>query len=180
MTWYFIDEPDEDYVGSYDLTQLKTDQFYLDVNFSSFDDNIHLYYLHEECVGCPYLLKPFNNGVPLTTNLKLKLANTYQNFLPQDQTENVVCDLDHNFGQFGVYSVQNVSNSCELTVLKEAVNINTAVIPVIAIYTILILFGCLIVGVWRKCKKDNEDNDDNNKEKGAPKTRVGSLDTFRG
>ncbi|VEN54018.1 unnamed protein product [Callosobruchus maculatus] len=180
MTWYFIDEPDEYYFGSYDLTQLKTDQFYLDVNFSSFDDKIHLYYLNEECVGCPYLLKPFNNGVPLTTNLKLKLANTYQNFLPQDQTENVVCDLDHNFGQFGVYGVQNVSNVCELTVLKEAVNINTAIIPVIAIYTILILFGCLIVGVWRKCKKDSEDDHDKNKEKGTTKMRVGSLDTFRG
>ncbi|VEN34172.1 unnamed protein product, partial [Callosobruchus maculatus] len=50
MTRYFIDEPDEQYVSGYDLTKLKTDEFYLDVNFSSFDDGIHLYYLNEECV----------------------------------------------------------------------------------------------------------------------------------
>nr|CAH7757109.1 unnamed protein product [Callosobruchus chinensis] len=125
MTWYFIDEPNEQYVSNYDLTKLKTDEFYLDVNFSSFDDKIYLYYLNEQCVGCPYVLKPFNNGIPLTTNLKLKLASTYQNFLPQDETENVVCDIEYNFGQFGVYSVQNISNVCELTVMQEAVNIYT-------------------------------------------------------
>nr|CAH7757110.1 unnamed protein product [Callosobruchus chinensis] len=51
MTWYFIDEPNEQYVSNYDLTKLKTDEFYLDVNFSSFDDKIYLYYLNEQCVG---------------------------------------------------------------------------------------------------------------------------------
>nr|CAI5862242.1 unnamed protein product [Callosobruchus analis] len=51
MTWYFIDEPDEHYVSGYDLTKLKTDEFYLEVDFTSFNEDVYLYYLNKQCVG---------------------------------------------------------------------------------------------------------------------------------
>ncbi|CAH1957053.1 unnamed protein product [Acanthoscelides obtectus] len=179
MTWYFIDQHDQRYVGNYDLGELKTDEFYLDVTFSSFHEEVFMYYLNEQCVGCPYLLKPFTNATPLATNLKLKLAKTYQNLLPQDETGDVVCNLDYPFGQFGVYRVKNGSDGCEINVVKEAVNIYTPIITVIAIYAILIIFGYLTINLWKKYMYNKED-DIENKEKGSTKSRIHSLDTFRG
>ncbi|CAH1957052.1 unnamed protein product [Acanthoscelides obtectus] len=137
MTWYFIDQHDQRYVGNYDLGELKTDEFYLDVTFSSFHEEVFMYYLNEQCVGCPYLLKPFTNATPLATNLKLKLAKTYQNLLPQDETGDVVCNLDYPFGQFGVYRVKNGSDGCEINVVKEAVNIYTQIYEAISSWHLL-------------------------------------------
>ncbi|CAH1957055.1 unnamed protein product [Acanthoscelides obtectus] len=64
------------------------------------------------------------------------------------------------------------TKSCSLIIIS-------AIITVIAIYAILIIFGYLTINLWKKYMYNKED-DIENKEKGSTKSRIHSLDTFRG
>lgn len=46
-------------------------------------------------------------------------------YLPQDETETLVCNIDNNFGQFGVYNVDINETGCYVNTVKEPVNIYT-------------------------------------------------------
>lgn len=61
-----------------------------------------------------------------STNLKFRIASGYPDvYLPQDETGTVICDINQNFGQFGVYNVDINEAGCSINTLKEPVNIYT-------------------------------------------------------
>ncbi|KAJ8929008.1 hypothetical protein NQ314_018367 [Rhamnusium bicolor] len=81
---------------------------------------------------CPYLLKYYesnncseedNTLKIFPTNVKFRIASEYKEYFPQDQTNNVICDLNNNFGQFGIYHIDVNNTSCHVSILKEPVNI---------------------------------------------------------
>lgn len=57
------------------------------------------------------------------TNQLLRLATDFRDYYPQNLQDQVICDLDDEFGQFGVYNIK-VSNltTCHVDVVKEPVN----------------------------------------------------------
>lgn len=57
------------------------------------------------------------------TNTKFRIATTSREYYAQDAKENVTCNIDEQFGQFGVYDVNVVGNDCEVVTLKEPKNI---------------------------------------------------------
>lgn len=74
---------------------------------------------------CPYLR--YNGGIRkpniFETDLKFRIANESSEYLPQDKEENVICNLNENFGQFGVYTVNIENNTCKVDAELEPKNI---------------------------------------------------------
>lgn len=61
------------------------------------------------------------------TNTKFKIANTSTEYLADD-AQDVICNIDNDFGQFGVYKISNnslVYNNCEVETLLEPKNVFT-------------------------------------------------------
>ncbi|KAJ8957118.1 hypothetical protein NQ318_007334 [Aromia moschata] len=165
MTWSFIDDHDERYIMGYDMAWLNMDSFYMNVSYSSREfQSIYLYSLRKDCIECPYVPSHHSSGVENTyftgkyeTNLKFRISPEAKEYFPQDDTSNIICDLNYNFQQFGIYSVDvNNSTGCSVKILKEPVNIYSHTYQIY------------------QQKKIAET------EKTAKKERIHSLDTFRG
>ncbi|KAG5864759.1 hypothetical protein JTB14_020183 [Gonioctena quinquepunctata] len=109
------------------------------------------------------------------TNTKFRIASQRQEYFPQDEWNNVICDLKNNFGQFGVYSVGVNQSGCYIDVIKEPVNIYSPIITVILIYLALYLLFCGACSIWRKWISKLDRSDENDR-----KERIKSLDSFRG
>ncbi|CAH1170184.1 unnamed protein product [Phaedon cochleariae] len=159
-------------------------QFYLNINFEETYEDLYLYTLNKECYECPYLLSYHGNGsikncmskdppnTVFSTDLKFRIATEHKEYFPQDQSSNVICDLDQSFGQFGIYNVNINESGCYVDVLVEPVNIYTPILTVILIYSALFSLIYGIFFLWRT-RKTSEDSQ-------AKKERIKSLDTFRG
>lgn len=188
MTWDFID----DYSGSryvhfkgeyFDMEQLKLDQHFFTVTSDKVPlKDVFAYTLNKECVECPYLFVDIAQHNISSTNTKWRLATDYKEYYPEDQTGSVICDLDPDFGQFGIYNIK-VENrtSCSIEVLKEPVNIYPSILTVFLMH--IAVFGgiYLLFLLWNKWKKRKWPENDNVVDKNAPKKeRVMSLDAFRG
>ncbi|XP_018578372.1 heparan-alpha-glucosaminide N-acetyltransferase-like [Anoplophora glabripennis] len=188
MVWSFIDGHNEQYFMGLDMYQLQIDEFYLKVNSNLTNNDTYLYTLHKDCIDCPYtsdvlLFNPDTEKSQsvtgkYSTNLKFRIASGYPDvYLPQDETESVICDVDKNFGQFGVYNVDVNEAGCYINTLKEPVNIYTPIITVFLLYTLLFaaVYGSVLL--WKKfhCEQNSKD-----KEHTPKKVRIKSLDTFRG
>lgn len=57
------------------------------------------------------------------THQLLRLATDYRDYYPQNFQDKVICDLEGQFRQFGVYNIK-VDNltTCHVDVVKEPVN----------------------------------------------------------
>lgn len=182
MYWNFIDNYSGDRYANigekvYDLNQLTLDQYYFTITTTPESDlkNVYLYTRHKECFECPY--KFIDKSVTNTTktNQILRLASDYRNYYPQNFQDNVICDLEDEFGQFGVYNIK-VDNltTCHVDVVKEPVNAYLPILTVVLLH--IAVFGVLyfILKFWHEYTRDG------NNVRAKKKDRVMSLDAFRG
>lgn len=74
---------------------------------------------------CPYLRYDGRNNTKniFRSDLKFRIASDSLEYSSQNRDVNVICDIDENFGQYGVYSIHVDSNSCQVETLKEPKNI---------------------------------------------------------
>uniref|UniRef100_A0AAR5PNL4 Heparan-alpha-glucosaminide N-acetyltransferase catalytic domain-containing protein n=1 Tax=Dendroctonus ponderosae TaxID=77166 RepID=A0AAR5PNL4_DENPD len=188
MTWNCIDDYDGDRYQKFgdkifDMAQLKIDEHFFTVSTDNSEVNlskIYLYSLNEDCVLCPYSFVDKSVVNISSTNNRFRLATDFRQYYPEDDAASVICDLNHQYGQFGVYNfhVNNLS-SCEVEVLKDPVNIYSPMLTVLLIH--FLIFGglCLALAMWKKWQ-ENRASVDGSKESSAKKERILSLDTFRG
>lgn len=139
------------------------------------------------------------------TNQILRLASDYRDYYPQNFQDNVICDLEDEFGQFGVYNIK-VDNltTCHVDIVKEPVNAymrkllccsptqmaSTSSISYIcyvlvcflhaAILTVVLLHIAVFGVLYFILKFWHEYTRDGNNVRAKKKDRVMSLDAFRG
>ncbi|CAH1111672.1 unnamed protein product [Psylliodes chrysocephalus] len=193
MPWCFIDDYDENNFKDYDLSDLVLDQFYLNINVenSSGHEDVYLYTLNKECYQCPYLLTSYCNGSIqkcngdeakniFSTDLTFRLSTVHSEYFPADQKNNVICDINEPFGQFGIYNVNVNRSGCFVQTIKESVNIYSPILTVCLIYLGLFLFTYGLYFCWKKYNSKKLDKDDQVEPDVPKKERIQSLDTFRG
>lgn len=74
---------------------------------------------------CPYLRfdgKKLSQNI-FKTNMKFRIGTNYMEYDPQHNEDNVICNIDEQFGQFGVYNATVETNVCKIVTLKEPKNI---------------------------------------------------------
>ncbi|XP_025836786.1 heparan-alpha-glucosaminide N-acetyltransferase-like [Agrilus planipennis] len=129
---------------------------------------------------CPYTeedisLNDGNTVIINTLHSKLwRILLSNPEYSHQDSNENVLCDLDPQFGQFGIYRLALSNNSCQVETLKEPVNIYSPIISVILLYCLLYLITYSFIKVyqvWFKTPRKQEEKH---------QFRIQSIDTFRG
>lgn len=205
----------EDYGDSqfldYDLSQLKRDEYYLTVINNSSRNILYLYQQYEECYRvrrqicniCKHtdtitvFQCLYNYVTSFSANYtSIQSSEHKQLYEIRTNSTSVLCNINGDFGEFGVYSIHVNDDSCRTETLKDAVNIYIReytsswyhvtsckkIIFVLAIFTVFLIYTA-IFGIiyflgygWRKIKR-NHSNSGGTKPK---RERVKSLDTFRG
>ncbi|XP_072384801.1 heparan-alpha-glucosaminide N-acetyltransferase-like [Diabrotica undecimpunctata] len=195
MKWCFIDDYDvSDYRG-YSLANLTLDQYYLNIEVAEdIDKNVYLYTLNKECYQCPYLITNYCKGSAkecdndltkniFSTDVTFRLATERTEYLPQDQTENVICDIKEELEEFGVYNVDVNNSGCFLETLKEPVNIYAPILTIILIYVAIFILIYASCRLWKKIvakKTVDRTNTEINSSATPKKERISSLDAYRG
>ncbi|XP_057660056.1 heparan-alpha-glucosaminide N-acetyltransferase [Diorhabda carinulata] len=190
MKWCMIDDYDVANFKGYNLSSLILDQYYLNINVSYYK-NIFLYTLNKDCYECPYLItdycidlneecsKDLTKNI-FNTHMTFRLATERKEYFPQDQTENVICDINNEFGQFGVYNVEVNESGCFVDVLKQPVNIYTPILTVTLIWIVVLLMIFGATKIWKKLISKEESTEETHDGVNKRKQRILSLDTFRG
>lgn len=190
MTWDFID----DYTGDrfvkfqdkiFDMDKLKLDQHYFMVTTENSEidlNEVYIYSLNPECVECPYTFLDKSTTEILETGRKLRLSTEQNEYSYKDISRGVICDLDPNFEQFGIYNIkiQNTS-SCSVETIKEPVNAYSPIITVLLLH--ILVFGSVyyLFSFYNKWKRNKESQTDGESNEESPKKeRVMSIDAFRG
>lgn len=133
----------EDQFLSYDLSQLKRDDYYLTITNNSTSEELQLYKQFEECYKvesliykCTYKFSvpinsihvyfqcPFKYVLNIPSNYTTIESSEYkQLFQIRSKQETIICNISENFGEFGVYEINVRDNGCSVRTLKEDVNI---------------------------------------------------------
>ncbi|KAF5280991.1 hypothetical protein FQA39_LY05196 [Lamprigera yunnana] len=175
ISW--IESYGDEMFQNFDMSKLSRDEAYLTVNSNV--TPLYLYSVYKECVECPYTKeRDLENGNVLT-------ISTRYSKLYRLSSATTVCDLDVDYGEFGVYSLNVPNNqSCHVEVLKEPVNIYFPIVTVLLIYGLLLLIGASIFYVSNvylyKKKQQTSSHSVEPKQTTTGRNRVVSLDTFRG
>lgn len=202
----FVEDPGVDDFLGFRLTDLGVDQAYLKV-VSQDDRDLTLYTLSGGCHGCP--LQP-GLEVPArgTNNLTLSthypwtflLSDADDAFLPV-QNPPGVCEVHGvRLGEFGVFQLNLTNNGqCVFSTLKDPVFEYGAIVIAVAVYAGLALLAAAVFGLYKHAvSRFCRSLDDNQVAlqmassvdattdvvktavKPVGKTRIKSLDTFRG
>lgn len=125
------------------------------------------------------------------THNKFRISFTDTDYLYENIGHH--CDLDYNFGEFGIYNATVQQDGCSITTVKEPVNIYlckynennlanfllinifSAILSVIGIY--IVFFGLVAITAYVYHVYTSKDETNAKKTK---KQRVLSIDTFRG
>ncbi|CAG0885071.1 unnamed protein product [Cyprideis torosa] len=176
------------------LTELRWDQAYL--RLPSEGAPGFIYTLYEECHKCPFTNPtdyPAEPGKPnaiivgTARHTSFSLRKTGSNeFFPVESNEEEICRGSYQFGEFGVYSVDQ---NCNITIDKEPVNIYWGLLAVTIFFfglaLLRVFYGILSskCGVslmfWRR-KPHALAETDRPLMTEKKKQRLKSLDTFRG
>ncbi|XP_073978230.1 heparan-alpha-glucosaminide N-acetyltransferase [Rhodnius prolixus] len=178
MSW--LENPGR-YFGSYDLTELNVDEAYLNITT---DSPVYLYGLTDECYRCPFTyINKFDGSsilkVSTVNKLYWRLYKNVTSKIIDENNQDYICEVrPKNFGEFGVYELEQNNNTCILTTVKDPVNIYLSLLIIILCLFTLALFYSIVCCTRHLCKKHKGD------EEGQIETvknkRVTAIDTFRG
>jgi len=136
MSW---ESPQPEYDGL-DLSSLGTDQAYLRVSWAG-QGPAYLYWLSENCHGCPWQLLREINGTPFTfhthhpTRLLLRRGAEVEYITVEDaaRDELAICDTTAHMGEFGVY---DLTAECVVDEVHPPVNANLALLVCFLVYLV--------------------------------------------
>ncbi|XP_055529975.1 heparan-alpha-glucosaminide N-acetyltransferase [Wyeomyia smithii] len=187
----------EQYFRGLDLWSLWVDQAFLNASIDGLR-NYFLYSLSEDCEKCPYTrLHEIKNEEDSGNVLELDVARRL-NFKIFEHNlgkyafdnESFVCQLSAALGEFGVYDLrikEGGITSCTLETAKEPVNIYLPFLTIALIIIcllILVVLGKKLLQRFHQPSRDAElapaSPESTKAAAGAAKTRLRSLDTFRG
>jgi len=186
MAW---ESPQQSFDGL-DLSSLETDQAYLRVNWAG-QDNAYLYWLSENCHGCPWQLRGKVDEAPFTfhthhaTKLLLRKDGEVNYITLSDaaKDDRVICDVTSQMGEFGVYDFNASDDKCEMVEALAPVNANLALL----VCFLVLLAGGLLWWVINKFAGNQVSMvakflgwNKEEEQKTPSRPRVRSLDTFRG
>ncbi|GJQ67697.1 hypothetical protein Trydic_g16521 [Trypoxylus dichotomus] len=169
------------------LTKLSLNTAYL-LCVKLVKQEIFLYEKHEQCLNCPYVMYNHIQNLSVhkvSSDKQYRIASKNFALLGVESTENVVCDINDTFGEFGIYKlILDHNKTCTLEVLREPVNIYLPIFTVALIYLVAFIFVFTCKYVWTdlkilkgKVKLHHVEEVDVSM---SEKERVKSLDTFRG
>lgn len=195
-----FEQPAVDTFEGLNLTDLSTDEAYVRIKTGA--EQIFVYLLSQDCVDCPYEIDQTENKVlKLSTHYpwNIRIRKRDDEYVSQfiDDGKNTICEASNlQLEEFGVYDIE-VNNGCNVSTQVEPVNANMAIL-----FCALILIAIGIVyraTAWMVKKRytaklekvyfmarkhigyeDNNNKNDENEEEVKTKSRVKSLDTFRG
>uniref|UniRef100_A0A1B6JM25 Heparan-alpha-glucosaminide N-acetyltransferase catalytic domain-containing protein n=2 Tax=Homalodisca liturata TaxID=320908 RepID=A0A1B6JM25_9HEMI len=173
------EEPDSSVWRGLDLTALEVDEAYL--NVTSFIPQVFLYSLSADCHQCPYSLTGVvHQHRVFTINTKhstsWRLYSRTDNIIAVNDTRLLECEVSSaSVGQFGVYDLIHNNSDCIFNTASPPVNIYYSLVLVVSFLLGLAVLAAIIS--LRKLYKEDGDNDGGRTPK---RSRVRSLDTFRG
>ncbi|KAF2901701.1 hypothetical protein ILUMI_04480 [Ignelater luminosus] len=175
---------DEIFMGL-NMSKLKRDEAYLNISTPT---TVYLYSLYEECFQCPFTQEqPIENHEILKINTRhprlWRILKEDVSISPVDSNHSVLCTINQEFGEFGVYDLKISSSNCQLHVLKEPVDIHFPILTVVLIYALILLLVSSCICVWRIYTNKPERQTtsfDKELEPNQKRKRLKSLDTFRG
>ncbi|GLG99412.1 Heparan-alpha-glucosaminide N-acetyltransferase, partial [Gryllus bimaculatus] len=202
MSW--IEDPGVTEFRGLNLSSLGVDEAF--VNITSDIPNLWIYTLSSQCYKCPfsrkYEIDDIQEPLKYSTRYSEKWRVVSDGFPPTISTDNqssVLCEVDMNLGEFGVYDLWIHDGGgeilCEFTTMLKPVNIYFPL--VICVLGLILLWGLVaasaaIVNQWKQNKNrtiapighELETSDDKDKispnKKSTSRRRVKALDTFRG
>ncbi|CAG7716313.1 unnamed protein product [Allacma fusca] len=149
MSWI---ESRPDRFGNYDINSLRVDQAF--INFTSdLASDVWLYELSADCLQCPYRLLQHvgksagDSVVKISTAFPHKFrfrSSDKELVVPEFNDSYQICDINHDFGEFGVYEVRATDSPdkiCQMEVLLEPVNIY---LPLVIVLLFVILVDILV------------------------------------
>jgi len=182
MSW--IENPGETSFNGLDLTKLGVDEAYLVVHS---EDPAYLYELSDDCYKCPFVFKKGVDGKSvLKVSTKHGLTWRFTNrdlgyMLPYGNSSGVICESRaQNFGEFGVYDLTLKDDRCSIQTSKPPVNTLFPLLLIGAGILVLAIFAKIISLIYDKLKSKDTDETDVALPKALSKSRLKSLDTFRG
>ncbi|KAK5640372.1 hypothetical protein RI129_011183 [Pyrocoelia pectoralis] len=169
----------------FNMSKLGRDEAYLNI-VSEHPQPLQVYTVYKECYKCPFTKER------TVTNESIIISTHYEKLWriladapissSVDSSTGVLCDFNPEFEEFGVYNLR-ISQSCELETLKEPVNIYFPILTVVVIYSLLTLIAAsflYVLKVYTKKVERQTTSYDIDPKRCKQKSRVTSLDTFRG
>ncbi|XP_017777124.1 PREDICTED: heparan-alpha-glucosaminide N-acetyltransferase [Nicrophorus vespilloides] len=173
---------EEMFLGEYNMSKLRMDDCYLTVDNQVYEGELYLHSRFVECEACPLLPEsdePIYKGVPKTFIINTA-HDKYYKIRGLDDDVPIYQEF-RTLKEFGVYKFDHLPHLIEVKTLKEPVNIYFPILTVFLIFACIFLLIPIGKFLWKRYKLKRSDLPAAAvEEKAKSKSRLKSLDTFRG
>ncbi|XKL69226.1 hypothetical protein PGB90_006995 [Kerria lacca] len=188
----FLQNVDFDSWNTFNLSKLNVDEALLNIT-STFYNSVEVYFLSSDCAECPY---SYVCGVNKNNSQIIRSSTKHHNFWriynstnstykSVTNKESLVCEINTNIGEFGIYDFVINEKKCDVRIRKNPENIYSPLIVTVIGLFLLYLLVKTVFNKWEKYYSKNNINISNDREENSAVTekrneRIKSVDVFRG